>query len=180
MKSWRQFALLAAVVFLIVALFSSPSLTQSGKAIPVTQRKGMPDFAYAQLNGTKWRLSDYRGEVVFLNFWAPWCPPCRAETPGLVRLQQRFQANGLIVAGVDVDGEARAAASFARQFNVRYPLLLPPAGSPLTDQIESLPTSFLLDRSGRVARTYVGAVSEFTLTADVNSILREQGTARRS
>jgi thiol-disulfide isomerase/thioredoxin len=173
LRKWLRVGLLAAAVFLIIAEFSSPSLTESGNAIPVKKRKTLPDFTYREIDGRPWRLSDQRGKVVFLNFWAPWCPPCRAETPGLERVYQQLRSEGLTIAGIDVDGEAAAAASFSKQFGVDYALLLPSPGSPLTDQVESLPTSLLLDRDGRVARTYVGAVSESTLAADVNAVLKE-------
>lgn len=172
-KKWRQTALLIGLILLIISLFSSRSLTESGKAIPANQRKAMPDFTYPQVDGSPWRLSDHRGDVVLLNFWAPWCPPCRTETPAIERVQQRLQAKGFTVAGVDVDGDARAAESFAKRFHVGYALLLPPPGARLVKQIDLLPTSFLLDRHGRIARSYVGAISESTLTADVNLLLQE-------
>ncbi len=125
------------------------------------------------LDGGSWRLADHRGRVVLVNFWASWCPPCREETPGFVRLAAEYRDRGLDVAGVTMDDSDAPVRQFVRSYRVPYPVLLPPANSPLLAAIDSLPTTFLVDRQGRIAKNYVGAVSESVVKADVERLLAE-------
>ncbi len=126
------------------------------------------------LNGGRWSLAEERGKIVVVNFWATWCPPCRMETPGLVSIANRYAAKGVQVVGVSMDDEPqRAVPAFVSRFGIPYPILLPTADSPLASSIESLPTSLLIDRNGRVVRTYLGAVDERTLAKDIDQLLSE-------
>jgi thiol-disulfide isomerase/thioredoxin len=139
---------------------------------PVARRM-MPEVGGLDLNGTAWHLADQRGSVVLVNFWASWCPPCRAETPALVRLSKTYGSKGLEVVGVSMDEDSEAARRFARQFQVPYPIIDPKTSRAADLAVESLPTSFLLDRKGRVAKTYIGAVTESELVRDVESLIAE-------
>ena len=136
----------------------------------------MPDFTYRQVDGQVWRLKDHRGQVVLLNFWATWCPPCREETPGLVKIQSEFRDQGFTVAGVAMDEDQKAVPAFVQRFRITYPVLFPPQDAALANSVESLPTSLLIDKSGNVARTYVGAVSPSVFAADIRHVLREKAT----
>ena len=91
-----------------------------------------------------------------------------------MRTYEKFRSEGLTVAGIDVDGDTSSLPPFIRQFGVPYAILLPSPGSPLMDQIESLPTSLLVDQDGGVARTYIGAISEDTLATAVAALLKER------
>jgi thiol-disulfide isomerase/thioredoxin len=123
------------------------------------------------LQGGQWSLAQQRGNVVLVNFWATWCPPCRMETPGLVKISKRYAGKGLTVVGVAMDDDpVRAVTPFVSRYGIPYPILLP-AGS--ASSIDSLPTSLLIDRNGRVARTYYGAVDEQTLAHDIDDLLSE-------
>jgi cytochrome c biogenesis protein CcmG, thiol:disulfide interchange protein DsbE len=138
------------------------------------KRKPMPRFSYPTLTGDKWSLEEHRGRIVLVNFWATWCGPCREETPDLVRVYDRYRARGVEIAGVSLDEDpARAAPPFVKQFRVSYPILVPPVESPLAAAIQTLPTSFLVDTQGRIARTWIGAVSEKTLTSAIDQLLGE-------
>ncbi len=133
----------------------------------------MPDLRLPTLDGGDWSLPDHRGKVVLLNYWASWCPPCREETPGLVRVADAFHGKGLEVAGIAIDDNLEAVRRFSRQYRVSYPLLLPrddSAGS----AIESLPTTYLIDRQGRLAKVFVGAITESALREAVESLLSER------
>jgi cytochrome c biogenesis protein CcmG/thiol:disulfide interchange protein DsbE len=158
----------AAVVF--------PFISHGGRrgdVLPETQRKKMPEIVMPDLANSIWRLSDHRGKVVLVNFWASWCPPCRDETPGFVRLSSEYRGRGLEVAGVSMDDSDVPVRQFVKSFRVPYPVLLPAADSPLLAAIGSLPTTFLVDRHGRIAGHYVGEVSESAIRADVNRLLAE-------
>ncbi len=129
-----------------------------------------------RINGGTWSLEADRGKVVLLNFWATWCPPCRMETPGLVSIHNRFVNQGFSVVGVSLDDDPKAVVpEFARKYGVPYPMVVPASGFGLSDGIESLPTSLLIDRHGKVAKTYIGMVTESALSHDVEELLKEAG-----
>ena len=138
------------------------------------QRPPMPNFAFPTLDGKRWDLSQHRGRVVLLNFWATWCPPCRAETPGLVQIAQEYRARGLDVAGVAMDqGGTAGVRSFAASYQIPYPILMPTPGSPLTAPIQAFPTTILIDRRGRIAAAYEGELDEATFRPALEKLLRE-------
>src|ERR1700727_1648863 len=133
--------------------------------MPRKDRTSKYDVAFPQLNGASWRLSDHRGQVVLINYWASWCAPCRQETPGLIDLARDYRYKGLSIVGVSMDGVdnseeggRRAVQSFMSEFHLPYPVLTPDFTSPSAPAVDALPTTVLLDRNGRVAKSYVGAV----------------------
>ena len=174
--SWLRTALLVFLVIVIVASYSNRWLSRSGASIQTQNREPLPDFTYRQANGQEWRLKDHRGQVVLLNFWATWCPPCREETPGLVKIQNEFNDKEFTVAGIVMDEDQQAVPSFVKRFRITYPVLFPPQDAALANSVESLPTSLLIDKSGHVARTYVGAVSPAVFAADIQHVLQEKAT----
>ena len=168
----RFVALAGAAAFVIYALgnrFDPVSMPLK----PEAERRVMPDFTLAQLGGGQWSVAESRGKVLLLNFWATWCPPCRMETPELVNLHQRYSPQGFEVVGISLDERQSAVPPFVERYRIPYPVLLPDENFALASQIESLPTSVLLDRQGRVATVYHGAVSENDLREDVERLLRE-------
>ena len=136
------------------------------------QRAAVPDISMPTLGGETWSLNEERGNVVVLNFWATWCEPCRTEVPYLVKLRREFGGKGLEVAGVTLDEDPKIVEKFAAEFKVDYPILVPPAGSPWT-KLENTPTTLLIDREGRLAGKYIGAVPEEELRRDVEKLLAE-------
>lgn len=112
-----------------------------------------PQFALKDINGRAVRLSDYRGKVVLVNFWATWCPPCRAEMPDLIRLQSEHAKQGLQIIGITYPPERRARVRrFARSLKVNYPIVLG------TRQIkarfssdDTLPLTVVINRDGKVS-----------------------------
>ncbi len=162
----------AAAIFFAVRSKTSPA---ASTLRPPEKRRPMPDFALPAIgSGGQWQLSAHRGQVVLVNFWATWCPPCRQETPGLVAIHKRYAARGFSVVGISMDDNPlQAVPGFAERYKMPYPLLAPTPGFALADKIESLPTTFLVDRKGRVARSYVGAVSENLIEDDIEALLAE-------
>jgi cytochrome c biogenesis protein CcmG/thiol:disulfide interchange protein DsbE len=167
--------LLFAVAVLWIAIGVETWSDQKAGVRPVTDRTRMADLAFPQLNGGSWRLSDHRGQVVLINYWASWCAPCRQETPGLIDLARDYRYKGLSIVGVSMDeGGKRAVESFLTEFHLPYPVLMPDLASPAAPAIDALPTSVLVDRSGRAAKSYIGAVKESVFRADVDRLLAEQ------
>src|ERR1700682_4205329 len=163
-------ALVAAVAIATLIPHESNS---GGEIVPIAKRKNMPGISMRDLNGSAWTLSDHRGKPVLINLWASWCGPCREETPGLVRLANDYGSRGLAVAGIAVDDGDRAAREFVRSFHISYPVLFPEGPSPYVSAMSALPTTFLVDKQGKMAKVYVGAVSQREVRADVDRLLAE-------
>jgi thiol-disulfide isomerase/thioredoxin len=111
-------------------------------------------------NNQRAKLSDYKGKVVVLDFYATWCEPCRAETPRLVELQRQYAAQGLQIIGLNVGGEEdrEQVPEFAKQFGIPYPLAFPDdelADGYLGDN-QNIPQAFVFDRNGNMVKRFVG------------------------
>ena len=112
-------------------------------------------FELTLFNGETLRLSDLRGSVVVLNFWASWCPPCRWEMPAFERIWQEYRDQGVVFFGIAISDEEEKARSFAQKAGITYPLALDPTGNlAVTYRALSLPTTFLIDRQGNEARKF--------------------------
>jgi thiol-disulfide isomerase/thioredoxin len=123
-----------------------------------------PPGAWTQLDGRRAKLEDLRGQVVVLDFWATYCPPCREEIPHLVRLQKQLGARGFKVVGLNVGGEEDRpkVPDFVRQYQIQYQLAEPDGETVrlfLSDD-DAIPQTFVLDRRGRLIRHFVGYDSE--------------------
>ena len=135
----------------------------------------MPELVMAQLDGGTWRMGDHRGQVVLVNYWATWCGPCWEETPGLIRLSKKLGPKGLAIVGVAIDeGSNAKVKKFVDEFHVPYPIALPVRMSQIEFGMAGVPTTVLVDKHGRVAKTYVGAVRQADFAEDVGVLLREQ------
>ena len=173
--------LLFAIAVLWMALATQTWTDQAAGVRPVKDRNPVADLAMPELNGGSWRLSDHRGQVVLINYWASWCAPCRQETPGLIDLARDYRYKGLSIVGVSMDeGGKPAVESFLSEFHVPYPVLMPDLGLPSVPAVEALPTTVLIDRNGRAAKSYVGAVRESVFRADVDRLLAETATSSPS
>jgi cytochrome c biogenesis protein CcmG, thiol:disulfide interchange protein DsbE len=143
---------------------------------PAGGRQQPIDFRLADLAGSRWQLSDRRGKVVLVNFWATWCPPCRAETPGLVRLYRDYRPRGVEMVSISMDDDPRQVVpAFLREYKVPYIVLVPDSSFELANEVESLPTTLLIDRKGRVAKVFVGAVGEEEVSGELDALLKESG-----
>ncbi len=132
-----------------------------------------PAFTLKDLNGNDLTLSDYRGKVVFVNFWATWCPPCRAEIPSFIELVDKYGKDGFEVIGIGVDPrDFSKVPGFVEQYNINYPVVYA-TGEVVTAYggIESIPTTFVVDRNGRVVEKIVGSRPKSTFESIVTSLL---------
>lgn len=166
-------ALWGAIIIGVAAYALGPAVANQVGAIKrPAERSAAIDFTLSTLNGAKWSLQEHRGKIVLVNFWATWCPPCRMETPDLVATHKKFSDRGFTVVGVTLDeNPAQDVPPFAQRYGVAYPILLP--NDEVGGQISSLPTSLLIDGNGRVARRYVGLVTESRLQKDIEALLAE-------
>ncbi|MEN3334667.1 MAG: hypothetical protein V7641_4032, partial [Blastocatellia bacterium] len=132
-----------------------------------------PAFALKDLNGRTVRLSDFKGKVVLLNFWATWCAPCRAEMPDLVKLQNEYRSKGLQVVGMTYPDYSRAAVGhIARRLKLNYPILL--GTRKLAGQYgvgEVMPTTIVIDRQGRIRARILGILEPDEFEQNVKPLL---------
>jgi thiol-disulfide isomerase/thioredoxin len=173
-QRWVRYGV-GVLAFGVVAWAWHFGTRQSGGIRPAGERKVMPELVMSQLDGGTWRMTEHRGQVVLVNYWATWCEPCWQETPGLVRLSQELGPKGLAVVGVALDESGKEKVSqFVERFEVPYPVVMPENLSQLERGLEGLPETILVDRQGRVAKTYLGAVRRADFAEDVGVLLREQ------
>lgn len=133
-----------------------------------------PDFTLTALDGEPFTLSDHRGEVVVLNFWATWCLPCLAEMPELEAIQQELGGEGVQVVGISQDtGGAEEIRPFAERLGVTYPLLPDPAFQVSTRYggVSLLPMTLFIGRDGTIAREEAGALTGAELRTIVEDLL---------
>ena len=122
-----------------------------------------PSFELPNLAGGRLKLSDFKGKVVMVNFWATWCPPCREEMPSMEKAYQEYKERGFAVLAVNVD-KARGAPveEFIRELKLTFPVLLDPEETTKKSfGIRGLPQTVLIDRRGRVARHVYGSLDWF-------------------
>jgi thiol-disulfide isomerase/thioredoxin len=122
--------------------------------------KRVPTLVLKDSRGRTVRLSDYKGKVVLLNFWATWCPPCRSEMPDLVKWQRKFKKKGLQVLGITYPPtRLRAVQQFTLKIGVNYPILLGTKQTKaLFDAIDTLPVTIVIDREGRISDRIEGII----------------------
>jgi len=143
----------------ILILFALPSYRQGEASIA---GKTADDFAL-MIDGKPQRLSDYRGKVVVLNFWASWCPPCLEEAPALNRLQRHIEPLGGTILGVSIDEDPAAYEKFLKDFGIVFPTWRDPNVQDNKSKIELgygtslIPETYVIDRHGKIARKLVSA-----------------------
>ena len=127
---------------------------------PVVIGEAAPGFRLPGLTSGSISLKTYHRQVVVLNFWATWCPPCVEETPSLVKFAEEMRGQHVEVIGVSVDQDRSAVESFARRFHIPYPVALDPdqAVSSLYGTFK-FPETYILDRNGKVAEKVIGATN---------------------
>jgi peroxiredoxin len=126
--------------------------------IPVLRaRTPIIDFSAPRLDGTPVRLSGLKGKVVFLNFWATWCPPCREEMPSMEALYQRFRDRDLEFLAVDIQEDKDGVAAFMKEYGLTFPVVLDSTGRISAEYgIRGIPTTFIIDREGGIIASVVG------------------------
>jgi len=156
---------------LLITVFAATSLASSGLEGQVA-----PDFALKSSTGENLRLSEYRGNVVMINFWATWCGPCRQEMPLLDELYTRYERVGFSLLGVNIDDDSRRAMQMIEDLGVSFPVLFD-ARKEVSElyEVEAMPVTVLIDREGNVRYVHHGYKPgyEDKYLDQVRSLLRE-------
>lgn len=141
---------------------------------PVELDQPAPELSLYDLNGAEVSLSDFQGEVVLLNNWATWCPPCRLEMPEFQSYYDKHKDQGFQVVAVEAGQPEAEVRQFVERVNINFVVLLDPENKSLeTFQQRSLPNTFIIDRTGQLRYVWVGAIDEETLEQYVTPLLKE-------
>jgi thiol-disulfide isomerase/thioredoxin len=163
-------------LFVLAALLASlaPNAHAAREVCDVARKKANLNFTIKDINGKDVRLSQYKGKVVLVNFWATWCKPCRIEIPALNALYRDYQDEGFVVLGISVDSEVPAIKPFARVMKMSYPVLIGAGHEELGDEFGpfiGFPTSVLVKRDGAVCVRQVGMISRAKLEQQIGALL---------
>jgi cytochrome c biogenesis protein CcmG/thiol:disulfide interchange protein DsbE len=135
--------------------------------------KPAPPFTLTLFDGSTLALDRLRGKVVFLNFWASWCPPCRAEARLLEAAWQKYREQGVVFVGVNIQDEEESARAFLQEFGITYPNGLDRGARIAIEYgVWGLPETFFIDRDGRITYKHVGALGRATVSAKIEEALR--------
>ena len=176
MMSMQKYKVIAIIGIVVIGLFLlsvdfqdqtnvADKITNSGQTKQVNEQEFplAPVFTLNDVDGKEVSLADYKGKIVFVNFWATWCPPCRAEIPDFVKLIDKYGDDGFEILGVSVDNpkDYKKIPGFMDQYKMNYPVLLDQLGqvNGLYGGIQSIPTTFILNREGKALGRIVGARS---------------------
>jgi peroxiredoxin len=141
---------------------------------PANERKAAPDFALKDSSGSTVSLKNYRGKIVLLDFWATWCHGCKQEIPWFSEFERKYAAKGLAVVGASMDEDGwKVVKPFLETAKVPYRIIL--GDQPMAKKygIETMPDTFLIDRQGRIAATYVGLVDKDNVETNIRTMLSQ-------
>lgn len=163
------------VVVLVASTIAAARI--AADVAPVSARKPAPRFSLKDASGRPVSLSDLKGKVILLDFWATWCTGCKLEIPWFIEFQEKYAAKGLAAVGIAVDDEGwQAVTPYLVQHPIAYPIVLGDMdvlqktfGLPA-----SLPVTLLIDRGGRIAKTHPGVVEKGAFEADIRTLLGEK------
>jgi peroxiredoxin len=164
---------------LLSSCSSAPKAVKAASLKPDSERRPAPDFALKDADGRPVRLSDFRGKVVLLDFWATWCGPCKIEIPWFVEMQRSNRDRGFEVLGVAMDDEGwEVVKPFITSIGVNYRVMI---GDDPTAQsyggVDALPTTFLIDRSGKIAAVHIGLTSKKEFQDGIEQLLQDPAPA---
>ena len=153
----------------ILAVLSIAVLLAANTSSIAEPKPVAPNWQLRDINGEPISLADFKGKVVILDFWATWCPPCRMEIPGSVTLQRKYQDRGLVIIGVSLDKQGPSVVKpFMRELGMNYPVVMGDEKI-VSDYggIEAIPTTFIIDRQGKVVTVHQGFTGNATFEAEI-------------
>jgi cytochrome c biogenesis protein CcmG, thiol:disulfide interchange protein DsbE len=174
-----QWIVLTVVIALLGALWigmtrvQASALNTNGRPPSPQPGYSAPDFTLNSIDGAPVTLSDLRGKVVVLNFWATWCPPCRAEIPALEDLSRKYDGKAVVLA-VNVQEDPAVVLGFVREYGMTYPVVLDPrAEIARAYQVIAFPTTFFIDARGVIVEVESGSASDAYLQTRLQELTGE-------
>ena len=175
MKHWKNLVIVLIVLSLgIVACAGADA--ESGMTAPEGINTGnrARDFTLKSLDGEELSLSDFRGDVVLINFWATWCGPCRAEIPDFEQVYGKHKDKGFMILGLNQQESPGVIEPFAEELGMTYPVLLDEQGQVMSEyRILGLPTSVLVDRDGVIQLRHTGTMTAAQLESQLDDLLSQ-------
>jgi len=173
---FRVFAASVLGLVLCATACSSSKPAESPRLRPAGKRPAAPDFALKDVHGQTVRLSDFKGKVVLLNFWATWCAPCKVEIPWFMDFEQKYKDRGLVVLGVSMDEEGwEVVKPFLDRMKINYRVVI---GNDEVSQsyggVDALPTTLLVDRNGMIASKHEGLAPKSEYEKEILGLLDAQ------
>jgi len=160
------------IVIFAVVLHLAKFQGAAGQGAEENPRKPAPAFSLTDASGAPVRLSDYKGKVVLLNFWATWCHGCKTEIPWYMDFQKQYEAQGFTVVGASMDdGGWKVVKPFVKEKKLNYPVVI--ASDELAKQygLGDMPLSVLIDRDGRIADSHSGVVDRNAWESKIQQLL---------
>jgi peroxiredoxin len=174
-RKWIQVVIL--LLFVIVVGFTIFQSLNATNQEPLDSNellsKKAPTFIASGINGQQYRLDEFKGKPVMLNFWASWCAPCRAEMPLLnQKYNEHHQKDGLMILGINIGENAQTIKGFVNQFDLSFPILLD-NNAQIESQygIDPIPATFFIDREGIIQDIHLGELKEDVLDQYLQKIL---------
>jgi len=159
----------AAIVVAALLIAGAITLRHRGPS-RIGSSKVAPDFSLTDLSGRPLRLSDYRGKIVILDFWATWCQPCKEEIPRLIELQNKYPQH-LQMIGISMDDDDKPVRAFQQQYKMNYPVAV--GSAHLADQyggVLGLPITFVIDGQGQIVSRHVGATAASVFEKEIEKV----------
>ncbi len=169
---WMSVTVLAIVAMYFVVKGGTDARGSNLSGLPSASSgsSAAPEFRLSDIQGRTVSLSDFRGKVVILDFWATWCPPCRREIPDLISLQSQYKGEGLQIVGVALD-EPDKVKGFAQYMQMNYPVLLGNDDvSALYGGISGIPTTFIIDRKGKIVQRFEGFTERAVFESEIKQL----------
>jgi peroxiredoxin len=175
-SSMRQTPITNARIAFSVALgfgiAFKPLSSEAAEVCGVDAKVAHLNLTFKDIHGKPFALSDYKGKVVLLDFWATWCPPCRKEIPDFIELYNRYRSRGLVVIGVSMDESTSGVKRFARQLKMNYPILMGAGRDDLQEAFGDLPlpTAFVIARDGRICGKHDGFTAKEQFEREIGAL----------
>jgi peroxiredoxin len=167
------FLIVMAVLILATPQSGGTAASQSS-VVPIKVNFTAPELSLQNINGQTESLADYRGQVVLVNNWATWCPPCKAEMPTLAAYYNEHSPEGFTIVAIEAGEPLESVAQFANDYNLKFSVWLDPDGASLKAFGNgNLPNSYVIDRSGTVRYAWTGEISRVMLEKYVTPLLAE-------
>jgi peroxiredoxin len=167
------FLIVIAVLFMAAPKSDSKADSLSS-VVPMAVNFAAPELSLENIQGETRSLADYRKDVVLVNNWATWCPPCKAEMPTLSAYYNEHSAEGFTIIAIEAGDEKTAVSEFAQSYNLKFQVWLDPNGAALKAFGNgSLPNSYVIDRSGTVRYAWTGEINQAMLEKYVTPLLTE-------
>jgi peroxiredoxin len=177
MRHQASLAMICGIIFSAAYLIAVSGPPLSAQSEP--SKKPAPNFTLNDPKGSPVRLSDYKGKVVLLNFWATWCHGCVQEMPWFMEFQDKYRDKGLAVIGVSTDDDGwKSVTPFVREKKVNYVVLIDDKKVSAEFGLAAMPMTVLIDRDGNIVSKHEGVVDRDAFEKKILSLLKEKGATR--